>query len=189
MKKNKKEIHRVYMSDYFFPGTKFAKKLITTEEKLWKKIRENRWEQISRENRSFKMTDENIAKLLRVSDISHEKYLELIRKIRALEEKVETFTDDYPDYCINASLVCYVPLTEDDEFSCEILTEYSWKDHPFEEQDFIMNKKCHIPIRGLGDKDLSYPFYCLIDEDRMSLKEVSELTEENFHFDIKIELE
>ncbi len=189
MKKIKKEIQYVWQTPYFFPGTKYAQKLIKTEEKFCDKIRENRRKQIRDENHKFKMTDENIAKLLKVSDVSHEKYLELVKKIRSLEKKISIFADDYPDYCINASLVCLVPLANDDEFYCEIVTEYSWKGHPFEQQDFIMNKDCHIPIRGLNDKKVSYPFYCLIDEGRMSLKETSELTEDNFYFDIQIELE
>lgn len=188
MKKIRKKIQYVYQTSYFFPGTKYAQKLIKTEKKFLKKIREKRRKQLRTENCNFKMTDENIAKLLKVSDISHEKYLELVKKIRSLEKKI-SFSDDYPDYCIKASLVCLVPLANDDEFYCEIVTEYSSKDRPFEPQDFTMNKKSRIPIRGLSEKNLSYPFYCLIDEGRMSLKETAELTEQNFYFDIQIELE
>ena len=184
-----KKIKRVYLSDYSFPGAKYAKKLIKTEEAFCKKIRKNRQRQVLKQNRAFKWTEQNKDKLLGASDAAHTKYLELVQKLRGLENRMGVLADDYPDYLIKATLGCCVALPNDDEFTCDVVTEFSRKDSRCLPQDFIINKECCIPISGLAGQKVSYPFYCLIEERKMSLSEVAELTEENFYIDISVELE
>lgn len=112
----------------------------------------------------------------------------MIQKIHSLEEKVSVFKDDYPNYCIEAKLYCGFQLPNDDDFYCEVCTEHSWKNHPLKPEDFQLHKSCYIPIKALHDEKLSYPFYCLLDEHRMSLPEMLNLTDENFYIEINIEL-
>ena len=184
-----KKIKRVYLSDYSFPGSKYAKKLIKAEESFCKKISQNRQRQVLKQNHAFKWTEQNKAKLLGASDAAHKKYLELVQKLRGLENRMGVLCDDYPDYLIKATLVCCVALPDGDAFTCDVVTEFSRKDSRYLPQDFIINKECYIPIRGLSGQKFSYPFYCLVEELKMSLPEVAELTEENFYIDISIELE
>ena len=44
--KTKKEIKFAYQSDYYFPGPKYAEKLIEKEEKFRDKIGDLRWDDI-----------------------------------------------------------------------------------------------------------------------------------------------
>ena len=75
MKKIKKEVKFAYQSDYYFPGPKYAEKLIKKEEKFRKKIRELRWDDIHKQNCKFDLNNaDNIARLLRTSDISYPFY-------------------------------------------------------------------------------------------------------------------
>ncbi|WP_294427924.1 hypothetical protein [uncultured Treponema sp.] len=73
------------------------------------------------------MNDENISKLFAISDLLHGKMLELIEKMRATEKKRRS----EPDYFIVGKLYCILPLPEDEDFSCDILSFPCSKDHPF----------------------------------------------------------
>ncbi len=189
MKKIKIDIQSTAESDYFHPATKNANKVYEKEHKFFWKIRKNRDNQILNADGKFKWTKENKQKLLMASDISHQKYLELVERIRNLEKKMDALAEDYPDYSIEAKLCCALPLPNGDEISCVIATEHSCKKHPFTQDDWVLNKEGSLPIRQLMYENTSYPFYCLIDEGRMSFAEVANLKEDEFYIEIKIELE
>ena len=191
MKKIKKEIKCAYQSDYCFPGPKYAEKLIEKEEKFRWKIRELRYADISKQNEKFDLNnEENIRQLLNVSDISHKKYLEYVTELQKVEAEVETWglAEKYPDYCIKAAFYVAMLLPDDNDFYCRLISDYSRKDSKFEFDDDMLNKKFCTPIRGLIYHDISYPFYCMVEEHKLSFKEAMNLTEENFYWEIKIEL-
>lgn len=192
MKKIKTEIKFAYQSDYYFPGPKYAEKLIKTEEKFRDKIRDLRWEDIYKQNRKFDLNNkDNIEKLLKISDMTHEVYLEYVSKLRKVEADTEAWglAEKYPDYCINAGLYCYLELPDGNDYYCQLINDHSHKDRKFHFDDSMLNKKFGTPIRGLIYHDISYPFYCMLEEQRMSFKEVLELTKKNSYTEIKLELE
>ena len=192
MKKTKKEIKFAYESDYYFPGPKYAEKLITKEEIFCDKIRDLRWEDIYKQNRKFDLSNkENIEKLLKISEMTHEVYLEYVSKLRKVEADAGAWrlAEKYPDYCINAGLYCYLELPDGNDYYCRLINDYSSKDRKFYFDESMLNKKFATPIRGLIYHDISYPFYCMVEEDRLSFKEVLGLTKKNFYTKIKLELE
>ena len=184
-----KKIKRVYLSDYSFPGAKYAKKMIKAEEAFCKKIRQNRQRQVLKQNRAFKWTEQNKAKLLGASDAVHKKYLEMILSLRAIENKMAAIAGDCADYEIAATLGCCIALPDDDEFTCDIVTEYSRKDLRFLPQEHALNKECDLDASGLAGQKVSYPFYRLMQERKLSFAQAADLTEDNFYFDISVELE
>lgn len=192
MKKTKKEIKFAYQSDYYFPGPKYAEKLITKEEKFRDKIRDLRWEDIHKQNNRFDLNNkDNIEKLLKISDMTQEVYLEYVAKLRKVEADVEAWglAEKYPDYCINAGLYCYLELSDGNDYYCQLINEHSHKDSKFSFDDSMLNKKFATPIKGLLYHDISYPFYCMVEEHRLSFKEVLGLTKKNFYTEIKLEME
>jgi hypothetical protein len=163
MTKTKKQIKFVYQSDYYFPGSKYAEKLIKTEEKFRDKIRDLRWEDIYKQNRRFDLNNnENIERLLKISDMTHDVYLEYVAILRKVEADAEAWglAEKYPDYCINAGLYCYLELPDRNDYYCQLIKDYSHKDSKFHFYDNMLNKKFATPIRGLIYHDISYPFYC-----------------------------
>ena len=44
------------------------------------------------------------------------KYLEMIQKVQDLDKKISPIADDYPDYCIVATLYCGMELSNGDDF-------------------------------------------------------------------------
>ena len=192
MTKTKKQIKFVYQSDYYFPGSKYAEKLITKEEKFRDKIRDLRWEDIYKQNKKFDLNNkENIEKLLKISEMTHEVYLEYVSKLRKVEADAEAWKlgEKYPDYCINAGLYCYLELPNGNDYYCQLIDDHSSKDRKFYFDDSMLNKKFGTPIRGLIYHDISYPFYCMVEEHRLSFQEVLGLTKKNFYTEIKLELE
>ena len=167
-----KKIKRVYLSDYSFPGAKYAKKMIKAEEAFCKKIRQNRQRQVLKQNPAFKWTEQNKAKLL-----------------RAIENKMAAIAGDCADYEIAATLGCCIALPDDDEFTCDIVTEYSRKDLRFLPQEHALNKECELDASGLAGQKVSYPFYRLMQDCKLSFAQAADLTEDNFYFDISVELE
>ena len=191
MKIIKKEIKCAYQSDYCFPGPKYAEKLIKKEEKFRWKIRELRYADISKQNEKFDLNnEENIKQLLNVSDISHKKYLEYVAELRKVESEVEAwrFAEKYPDYRIHAAFYVSVRLPDDNDFYCQLISDCSSKNRKFKFDDDMLNKKFCTPIRGLIYHDISYPFYCMVEEHKLSFKEAMNLNEDNFYWEIKIEL-
>ena len=191
MKKIKKEVKFAYQSDYLFPGPKYAEKLIEKEKKFCWKIRDLRDDDISKQNRKFDLNnEENIKRLLNVSDISHKKYLEYVTELRKIETEIETWglTEKYPDYCIKAAFYVAMLLPNDNDFYCQLISDWSRKNRKFKFDDEMLNKKFGTPTKGLIYHDISYPFYCMIEESKLSFKEAMNLSEENFYWEINIEL-
>ena len=191
MKKIKKEVKFAYQSDYLFPGPKYAEKLIEKEEKFCWKIRELRDDDIFKQDITFDLNnEENIKQLLYVSDISHKKYLEYVAELRKVESEVEALrlAEKYPDYRITATFYVSMLLPDDNDFYCHLISDSSSKNHKFKFDDDMLNKKFGTPTKGLIYHDISYPFYCMIEESKLSFKEAINLTEENFYWEIQIEL-
>ena len=188
MKKIKQKIQFISACTYYFPGLKYAKELYKKEQKFLDKLFWKRKDQILNKNHKFTWTEENLAKILKVSDISHEKYLQMIQKIKELDKKISSIADDYPDYCIVATLYCGMELPNGDDFYSEVCTEHKRKDYPLDVNDWQLKKESHLPWGPLWEEKVSYPMYCLIEEHRMALDEVIGLTEENFCIEINIEL-
>lgn len=184
MKKNKQKIRFLSACCYYFPGLKFSEKLLKKENDFLEKLFWKRKKQISSKNSKFQWTEENRKKILNVSDLSHIKYMELIQKVKDLEKSIIPIVENYPDYCIKATLYCGMELSNGDDFFTEVCSEYSKKKHPLEIDDWKMNKKNYLPW-----KNLSYPMYCLLEEHKMALDEIIELTKDNFYVEINIELE
>ena len=104
------------------------------------------------------MNDENISKLLAISDLLYKKMLELIARIRATERKMRS----EPDSCS--------------------------KEHSLNIEEELLKKSFRVfgfPKVGGG---LSYPFYGLVEELQMSLPQIIQLSEENLYFGIRIDL-
>lgn len=191
MKKIKKKVKIAYQSDYYFPGSKYADKIIEKENKFRGKIRELRDDDISKQNRKFDLNnEENIKRLLNVSDISHKKYLEYVAELRKVESEVEVWhlAEKYSDYRINATFDVSMLLPDDNDFYCQLISDCSSKKCKFKFDDNMLNKKFGTPTKGLIYHDISYPFYCMIEESKLSFKEAMNLTEENFYWEINIEL-
>lgn len=188
MKKTKQKIRHISGCTYYFPGLKYAKKLSKMEDKFLDKLYWKRRDQISKKNHKFKWTEENRAKILKVSDISHAKYMEMIQKIQDLDKKITLIADDYPDYRIVATLYCGMELPNGDDFYSEVCTEYIRKDHSLDVDDWQLNKDIHLPWKALREEKFSYPMYCLLEEHRMALDEVIQLTEDSFYIEINIEV-
>ena len=191
MKKIKKEIKFAYQSDYLFSGPKYAEKLIEKEEKFCWKIRELRDDDIFKQDKKFDLNnEENIRQLLNVSDISHKKYLEYVAELRKVESEVEawSFAEKYPDYRIHAAFYVSMLLPDDNDFYCQLISDCSSRNRKFKFDDDMLNKKFGTPTKGLIYHDISYPFYCMIEESKLSFKEAINLTEDNFYWEINIEL-
>lgn len=191
MKKIKKEVKFAYQSDYYFPGPKYAEKLIKKEHNFRNKIRELRCNDIIKQDCKFDLdNEENIKRLLHVSDISHKKYLEYVSELRKVESEVETWelAEKYPDYRIHAAFYVAMLLSDDDEYYCQLISDCSSKHSKFKFDDNMLNKKFGTPIRGLIYHDISYLFYCMVEESKLSFKEAMTLTEEDFYWEIQIEL-
>ena len=188
MKKNKQKISYISGCTYYFPGLKYAEKLSKMEDKLLEKLYLKRWDQILNKNHKFNWTAENRAKILKVSDISHAKYLELIQKIQDLDKKISPIAEEYPDYCIEGTLYCGMELPNGDDFYSEVCSEHICKGHVLDVSEWRLNKDVHLPWKALREEKLSYPMYCLLEEHRMALDEVIGLTADNFYIEIKIEL-
>lgn len=189
MKKIKQKIRHITSCTYYFPGVKYAEKLLKMEDKFLDKLYWKRWNQILNKNHKFRWTEENRVKILTVSDISHAKYLEMIQKVQDLDKKITPIADDYPDYCIVATLYCGMELSNGDDFFSEVCTEYCYKDHKLDIDEWKLNKDVHLPWRALREEKLSYPMWCLLEESRMSLDEVIQLTKDSFYIEINIEIE
>ncbi len=180
----KQKIRFLCACAYYFPGLKYSEKLLRKEKDFLEKLYWKRRHQISNKNRKFKWTEENRNKIFKVSEFAHAKYLEVIQKIKDLEHNIIPIVNNYPNYCIKAILYCGMELANGDDFCVEICSEYSLKKHPLEIDDWKLNKELHLPW-----KNLSYPIYCLLEEHKMALDEVIELTKESFYIEINIELE
>lgn len=113
----------------------------------------------------------------------------MIQKIQDLDKKVSPIVDDYPDYCIVATLYCGLKLPNGDDFYSEVCTEHCKKDHKLDIADWQLSKDVHLSWKVLREEKLSYPMYCLLEEHRMSLDEVIQLTEDSFYIEISIEVE
>lgn len=50
-------------------------------------------------------------------------------------------------------------------------------------------KEVLLPWKALREEKLSYPMYCLLEESRISLDEVIQLTKDSFYIEINIEIE
>ena len=87
MKKTHK-IQHLSACTYYFPGLKYSKKLLKKEDDFLEKLYWKRHDQILNKNSKFKWTEENRAKILTVSEISHAKYLEMIQKVQDLDKKI-----------------------------------------------------------------------------------------------------
>ena len=159
------------------------------EDDFLEKLYWKRHEQISNKNGKFKWTEENRAKILTVSDISLAKYLEMIQKIQDLDKKMTPIADDYPDYCIVATLYCGIELPNGDDFYTKVCTEHCRKDHKLDIDEWQLNKEVLLPWKALREEKLSYPMYCLLEEHRMALDEVIQLTKDSFYIEINIEIE
>ena len=191
MKKIKKEIKFAYQSDYLFPGPKYAEKLIEKEEKFCWKIRDLRDNDIFKQDIKFDLNnEENIRQLLNVSDISHKKYLEYVAELCKVESEVEIWhlAEKYPNYRIHAAFYVSMRLPDDNDFYCQLIYDCSSKNRKFKFDDDMLNKKMGTPTKGLIYNDISYPFYCMIEENKLSFKEAMKLMEENFYWEINIEL-
>lgn len=188
MKKTHK-IQHLSACTYYFPGLKYSEKLLKKEDDFLEKLYWKRRDQISSKNSKFKWTEENRAKILTVSDISHAKYLEMIQKVQDLDKKISPIADDYPDYCIVATLYCGMELSNGDDFFSEVCTEHCYKNHILDIDEWKLNKEVHLPWKALREEKLSYPMYCLLEESRMSLDEVIQLTKDSFYIEINIEIE
>lgn len=191
MKKIKKEVKFAYQSDYYFPGPKYAENLIEKENKFCDKIRDLRWDDIDRQNFKFDLNNkDNIARLLQVSDISHKKYLEYVDELRKIESEIEQWrlAEKYPDYHIEAALYISMQLSDGNDYYCQLICDHSSLKRKFDFDEIMLNKKFATPIRGLIHHDISYPFYCMIEEHKLSFKEAMNLTENNFYWEIKIDM-
>lgn len=188
MKKIKQKIRHITSCTYYFPGVKYAEKLLKTEDKFLDKLYWKRWNQILNKNHKFRWTEENKEKILKVSDGSHTKYLELIQKIQDLDKKISPIAEEYPDYCIEGTLYCGMELPNGDDFYSEVCSEHICKGHVLDVSEWQLNKDVHLPWKALREEKLSYPMYCLLEEHRMALDEVIGLTADNFYIEIKIEL-
>ena len=188
MKKEKQKIRHICECCYYFPGMKYAEKLEKMEEKFLEKLYWKRHHQISHKNGRFKWNEENRAKILKVSDILYEKYLEMIQKIKDLDKRITPIADDYPDYCIVGTLYCGMELPNGDDFYTEVCTEHICKDRKLDVFEWQLTKDISLPWKALREAKLSYPMYCLLEEHRMSVEEVIQLTEDNFYIEINIEL-
>ena len=191
MKKIKKEVKFAYQSDYYFPGPKYAEKLIKKEHNFRNKIQELRCNDIINQDCKFDLdNEENIKRLLHVSDISHKKYLEYVAELRKVESEVKAwnFAEKYPDYRIHATFYVSMLLPDNNDFYCQLISDWSSKNRKFNFDGDMLNKKFGIPTKGLIYHDISYPFYCMIEESKLSFKEAMNLSEENFYWEINIEL-
>jgi len=162
------------------PEKKYEKKIIHLEHK----IRRCQVQKIINANCSFDLNDENISKLLAISDLLYKKMPELIARIRATERKMRS----EPDYFIVGKLYCILPLPGDEDFSCDILSFSCSKEHSLNIEEELLKKSFRVfgfPKLGGG---LSYPFYGLVEELQMSLPQIIQLSEENLYFGIRIDL-
>ena len=189
MKKNKQKIRYICSCCYYFPGLKYAEKLEKMEHKFLEKLYWKRRDQISNKNGKFKWTEENLAKIYKISDLAYEKYMELLQKIQDLDKKFAPLADDYPDYHIEGTLYCGLELPNGDDFYTEVCTEHIRKDHKLDVVDWQLGKEISLPWKALREPKLSYPMYCLLEEHRMAVDEVIQLTEDNFYIEINIEVE
>lgn len=158
-----------------------------------KKIRQLKMEnhfirnrQVMAANKSFNLNSENVAKLLEINDMLYRKMFELIAKIQETEKKMS----GEPDYDISATLYCTVPIgssNEDyDEF--DIFSFGCDKDRPFTLEDRPVKKNfCLCGYSELGE-ELSWPFYCLVEENIIPLVQIINLTKSNIFTQIKIYL-
>ena len=189
MKTVKTKVAHISQSDYYFGGDNYSEKLYNKEQRFLQKLRDKRWDDILNQCGKFKWTKQNIQKLVRASDAGHKKYLELVKKIQKLEKQIELVAGGSSDYKIVGQLYCIVPFPNGDECRCEIVTEYSFKESPLKLDDWMLRRNVKMPIGPLMNQKLSYPFYCLIDEHRMSFQEVAVLEEKDFGVSIRIELD
>ena len=113
----------------------------------------------------------------------------MIQKVQDLDKKISPIADDYPDYCIVATLYCGIELPNGDDFYTKVCTEHCRKDHILDIDEWQLNKEVLLPWKALREEKLSYPMYCLLEESRMSLDEVIQLTKDSFYIEINIEIE
>lgn len=150
------------------------------------KLRVRRSREVITANKNFCLDDESIAGLVQINDILYKKMLELVAKVQAVEKKMA----DEPDFDIIGKLYCEIPIPEDDDFVPEIVSFRCGKGRLFSEcdNDSLMEKNFCTPAFSCLGKNLSWPFYCLLEEGILSVPEILRLSERNVYTQIEITL-
>ena len=68
------------------------------------------------------------------------------------------------------------------------IRELRWSDIHKQNRKFDLNDADNI-ARLLRTSNISYPFYCMVEEHKLSFSEAMNLTENDFNWEVKIELD
>lgn len=184
MRRDKKKIIICsFQSDYYMPSPKMVKAIDKKQDKILSKVQEIRYREIIEANRKFDWSDENVAKLKALSDVLYEKRQELIQKMNKAVKQAEIFGE----YWIEGKLICILPLPDGDEFECTIDRVTCSEDHPIDDDDLHLEKYYSVGYSKLGN-NMSFPMYCAIEEQRLSLEEAVKMQPENFFVTVNIEV-